>query len=934
MFKGYLSLGGNEIGNTARVFAYVRNSGAGIPLRNCDDCGDLAEAIGDEAYSSPIVDGAPWFDPNRPETARFYGFYPTDIQGMEDSTREASVTQSVGDGGSVGATRYGTRTIRVKGVLLAADELAMSAGMTWLSRALDGNDCAGGGCDGGPLCYWAACPEICDIYEDEFSASDVLPITGETTESTPLIMRYVGFQRYMWRGTFVPEMNPDGVIIRYGAVSLEDGSQWVEQHGPVVLRRVNRIANSFLRPNDLDDWEPAGVGSLFLENGGPAGTHFMRLVAAPDETMGARALGTSIITSAQTILSFDYRSIGTEPLTVRLLDVDDNLLHTDSFTPGAEWRRVNSILPTTGTVAFVEFLTDGDADLARIVLESGQTPLPPFDAETPVDEAMVGYRTQEIDPEYAASWLGTPQGSASQIDWLGDAIVGAPMATAFEPWNMSAICRAYPRLDVLQGIFTGVLGVAYRFPISPEKQLLQYERTMYSVAATSGPTEIGTRKFSSGALIREVDFVLEAGNPFSYGPEKELLPRTKMIDLPTQPWTDPDCTVPDPAPVIDPDCPPVPAPPKPPSITNSCVTPETQWQRYWLEIPEESVSLWSATSPKIVISSGAEEIRQVRVRVFPNPFRRRVTPGRTNLHPNPRLYQFSNGWSTGGSGGTAGVGTYSRVAAGGPTAEIVAFARNTSGGVASGTAFGLSYDRIAGGLAIPIAPNKTYRISGYSRISTGTIAAMDLRADYLNNALANVGVSSVGAVTFEAGGTTWRRWSIIVTATPAGPSGDTMSRMKLSLYNAVSPGAAGVTFDTTGMLIEEVEPGAPVASPSYFDGSTPDAAGWYYQWSGAVGESISTASKAPLDPCSWCSEFVVSYLPAQTELTVDAIMQNSTLRVAGGPEQSAGHLLYAADGSPIQWPELSCGMEYLMAIDVPEPLLDDVTVAITASTRE
>lgn len=79
-----------------------------------------------------------------------------------------------------------------------------------------------------------------------------------------------------------------------------------------------------------------------------------------------------------------------------------------------------------------------------------------------------------------------------------------------------------------------------------------------------------------------------------------------------------------PSPLIDPDCPPVPAPPRPPVIVDSCVEVETtQWRRFWQEIPAIYVPEWIDTVPTLRIKTSTP-VRLVRVRYYPNPFGREL----------------------------------------------------------------------------------------------------------------------------------------------------------------------------------------------------------------------------------------------------------------------------------------------------------------------
>lgn len=72
-----------------------------------------------------------------------------------------------------------------------------------------------------------------------------------------------------------------------------------------------------------------------------------------------------------------------------------------------------------------------------------------------------------------------------------------------------------------------------------------------------------------------------------------------------------------------------------------------------------------------------------------------------------------------------------------------------------------------------------------------------------------------------------------------------------------------------------------------------------------------------IDPLGYCGEFLLSYLPRNSSLTVDGITQSAYASVAGGETVTANHLLYGTDGAPMDWPELSCGLQYVMTVDIP-----------------
>lgn len=72
-----------------------------------------------------------------------------------------------------------------------------------------------------------------------------------------------------------------------------------------------------------------------------------------------------------------------------------------------------------------------------------------------------------------------------------------------------------------------------------------------------------------------------------------------------------------------------------------------------------------------------------------------------------------------------------------------------------------------------------------------------------------------------------------------------------------------------------------------------------------------------IDPGDYCSEQIISYLPAQATITLDGVSSKAWATVIGGGQVVANYLLYGEDGAPASWPELSCGIPYYITIDTP-----------------
>ena len=153
----YLSMGGVEIANHARLDAYLQTVGS--PLTSSSACGCptfTADLVGDLPYDDPVSDLAPWYDPDVPESADFAGLMVLSVDGLDDYPVRRSTTAAVSGGASIGPARVQPRTVTVTAVLLGATCCAVDYGLHWLGEALAG--CSEGNCDGDCLTLYNCCP--------------------------------------------------------------------------------------------------------------------------------------------------------------------------------------------------------------------------------------------------------------------------------------------------------------------------------------------------------------------------------------------------------------------------------------------------------------------------------------------------------------------------------------------------------------------------------------------------------------------------------------------------------------------------------------------------------------------------------------------------------------------------------------------------------
>jgi hypothetical protein len=79
-----------------------------------------------------------------------------------------------------------------------------------------------------------------------------------------------------------------------------------------------------------------------------------------------------------------------------------------------------------------------------------------------------------------------------------------------------------------------------------------------------------------------------------------------------------------------------------------------------------------------------------------------------------------------------------------------------------------------------------------------------------------------------------------------------------------------------------------------------------------------------LGACDYDGEIIVSYLAEGATLVIDGVLREATISKPGFEDRNANHILYGPDGGPVEWPELSGGIPYLVTLelDSDEPYAD------------
>jgi hypothetical protein len=285
---------------------------------------------------------------------------------------------------------------------------------------------------------------------------------------------------------------------------------------------------------------------------------------------------------------------------------------------------------------------------------------------------------------------------------------------------------------------------------------------------------------------------------------------------------------------------------------------------------------------------------------------------------NPALWVNATGWQQTSSGNGTIVGRTAGAPNGGYSYRLsVAVA-----GTMPAKSFGGLYVPTAADVGDTVVPNSIVSLSVWVRSSV--LRDFSLNYSFQNAAGAAVGANVFGpAVTLQPN--VWTRLTIPnVTVHPIG--------VKVRIGAGNSSNNTQVIGETVDVSMPMVEVG-PTVHP-YFDGQSVDAGGYYYSWLGTPNASPSLAAYASIDPCSYCSDFALSYLPPNSAITVDGKVKRAYASVAGTASRPASNLLYGDEGGPMSWSELTCGVPYLMSIDVPPDQVANVSVSVQLTRQE
>lgn len=243
-YEGFLRIGGVEVVNTERARGYTTTTDCPERWVSSEtECLTLGDAMGDASYDFADINDAPWYDGSLSDlSSRFYGVVGLDISGPTDSTRAASRTEGVNDGGVIGRTRKGMRGLRVRATIMARGRDALDYGSQWLSSVFDGT-CSQHG-------------DACSTTDAEFLA-ECPPPRGTVSDFTA----WMESRRNLWR------FPGDGAVTGWSS-----------------YRTAIAFSGGFIRGTINTTPAPAGASGIVAQNTAAAMT-----VAAPGDVWSAAA---------------------------------------------------------------------------------------------------------------------------------------------------------------------------------------------------------------------------------------------------------------------------------------------------------------------------------------------------------------------------------------------------------------------------------------------------------------------------------------------------------------------------------------------------------------------------------------------------------------------------------------------------------------------
>jgi hypothetical protein len=896
VYRGWLALGGNEIVNAARTYAYVKKQIPQLDLRDVEGRADLQLALGDGEYESPMVDDAPWMDESDPATKDFYGLYPLSIQGVDDSTRTASVTQSIVDGGVIGSPRHGTREIRVKGLLIAANDMGLASGKAWLRGALAASECGGHGaaCGTSDLDYFVAAPQVQVGAVDEDQPVDLAyrfgAISPQTSPVNHRFLQQEGPASVRWE---VPRT--DGAIVQWGARAVTT-PRIIEQHEPVVLRRTNVISNS-AQKRDVRGYSVTPSAALsWVAEGGPTGAGFARvrelnppivrtnyvpdpnfdsdprssgwdsnspgaLQNFPDRTapesgrvLLAPAGAPGEVIWVETTIPVAARGSGAFGVSVNGHARGAEVIVTDTsgarvgyalVPPSADWTRVNIAVELSElmTVRVQAQLTDGeDLRIDAALLEAAAPGGLFFDGVAQDPDSGYGMQPYGFGPYGGGST--SEQANGAVYAWVN----GTPFGPSTETIGASVrTTLSIPPFEIASGPATFSLALR---AAAPTRVTLRARSSLTNQVLSESSADIAAdweRYVFALPNARGTYLQLEFQGSVDFGQVDLEVGEISLGHFDGDTDFGPDYLV-------------------------EWVGGETFGFSRMTYLPELTTAREDSDwRPFLQATLGSVPEARLHVRQYVLVDQDRCVADYERSYHDVSCIQ-----------GPTSTREFQLRTGAMEQVEFLLVAGQPH-------SYGPAFDFFTGPLA------SQPKVNFVDKPCAPQLTAAAVVDPTLPKIPAPPRPPFIPDPTGSTTQTTWSRRTIVI------------DDQNVAGWSATLP---LLTITSREQAIRKLRVRV---YPNPFDYAPED-----------------------VDPCSWCSEFIISYLPARTELVMDGRMARAMASVAGAQPVTANHLLYGTDGAPMTWPELTCGISYVLAVDVPPTgaTTPDVQLSLQLARRE
>lgn len=901
IYEGYLHFAGTEIANAARTQAYLENIIPRFGFDSCWDAEDLPCVLGDAPYRTPVLDPAPWFSAARPASAKFLGFYPLSIVGIEDSSREVNVTQLVQDGAVFSRPRKASKEFRISGILAAEDGEGMDVGMSWLRGALEGAECLDGDCAGDTFCYLAYLPPCCDYNN------------AEAFPPVPVDWSWVAGSNGPWApysgGTIIS--NNDGV--RVGMPCPGDGVQLhIEGLIPgATYRAIVEVASAdrlhlgiggspgitAKRTNEhFPDSRNPWVGD-FVANGEVQTLRVLSGAEVCDDTE-ARIYSVRVERTAEKLAKFLPRFTNesfTEPASWAA--VETTAIDRSVAVAGPDSVEMLSLIwtNTTGSTVTIEEGTGG----RRLVrgLAAGQEYILYIKALATTGVAL-NFTIQGADGVTTAlgnSWFAVAFTASTPQHYL-DVLTSADAPLVGN--SSESIDIEYIRVDANPQTL-------YIAPIDQSEKAL---RTLHNVTLLDGPNVIEEFHKEHGTM-RSVEFTMAVGEPAIYGQSVDIQP---TIEATTFLIGDTQCQEGFPIRFN--------------SFSNPRLAGETPGDAPVIGVGQHGAIVANDSTVVVVAAGGTVPEQSIGVTPTDADSYFDVEVDEADLMVG-HTYTVS--------------ATLSMTDA--QTGVLGDYARSIAVPTGGGTIYSEQGVNAAGAQRISVTftyLGGTPAIRFYNGADTGGGVVYWSYFLFEESGFAGSPFDGDGPTAGDDAEYTWLGTAHASTSRFAEDAPLVIADPDCPPV-PVAPQPPGITPDCPRNVDEWRR---------YWTEVPPELAGG---WREAVpviklstGENVvrdvrvrffANPQGAPLgevDECGACGEFYISYIPAATVMTIDGIRRRVTANVAGTGEANAMHLASDADYGPVRWPTMTCDIGYYMTVDITPDEVLDLDVRLAVAQRE